>query len=41
MMLSGAHGLGNDKPLLLLEGHLKGVIASFNGNFSVDAELTR
>ncbi len=41
MMLSGAHGLGNDKPLLLLGGRLKGVIASFNGDFSVDAELSR
>ena len=41
MMLSGAHGLGSDKPLLLLGGRLKGVIASFNGDFSVDAELSR
>ena len=41
MMLSGAHGLGNDKPLLLLGGRLKGGVASFNGDFSVDAELSR
>ena len=41
VMLSGAHGLGNDKPLLLLGGRLKGVVASFNGDFSVDAELSQ
>ena len=30
-----------DKPFLLLDGHLKGVVASFNGDFSMSAELVR
>ena len=31
----------NNKPFLLLDGHLKGVVASFNGDFSLAADLAR
>ena len=41
VMLNGAGGMGTDKPFLLLDGHFKGVVSSFNGDFSLASELTR
>lgn len=41
VMLNGAGGMGTDQPFLLLDGHLKGVVSSFNGDFSLAVEQAR
>ena len=41
VMVIGAGGMGSAKLLLLLDGHLKGVASSFNGDFNLAAELTK